>query len=252
MVVDIDLLGQIDLDKILLQMEKLLCGNLEIRFYKIISKKQLEDTLIKVSQYTVNNLFLTLPLNTEFSSEYINNLLEKFNFVQYIHFYASIKNSIEINKLSATQIIHNTKNFIPEKECGQICQNLFNLSKKHYFESLNKNTCLNKKISIDINGNIKNCPSMKVNFGNIADSSLIQVLDDTSFKRLWEIKKDNIAICKDCEFRNICTDCRAFIEKPDDIYSKPLKCGYDPYTNKWDEWSTNPLKQKSIQYYKLK
>jgi hypothetical protein len=31
--------------------------------------------------------------------------------------------------------------------------------------------------------------------------------------------------------------------------SKPLKCGYNPYTNEWAEWSTNPLKEKAIAYY---
>ena len=63
------------------------------------------------------------------------------------------------------------------------------------------------------------------------------------------IQKDQIAVCKDCEFRYICTDCRAYKEDPEDDYSKPLKCGYDPYTGVWSEWSTNPLKQKAIQYY---
>ena len=39
------------------------------------------------------------------------------------------------------------------------------------------------------------------------------------------------------------------LEDPEDIYSAPLKCGYDPYTGEWEEWSTNPLKQKTIQFY---
>lgn len=56
-------------------------------------------------------------------------------------------------------------------------------------------------------------------------------------------------VCKDCEFRYICTDCRAYVEDPDDILSKPLKCGYNPYTGEWSEWSTNPLKQKAIDFY---
>lgn len=252
MVIDIDLLDQINLENLFIQMEKLLCSNLEIRFYSNISKNQLEDTLINVGNYLINNLFLTLPYNKLFSNEYIDEILERFRFIQYIHFYSSEKNSIEINKNSATQIIHNTKSFSPEKECGQICQNLFNLSKKHYFESLNNNTCLNKKISVDIHGNIKNCPSMKETFGNINNTSLEEALQNNNLKNVWGIKKDDILICKDCEFRNICTDCRAFIENPDNIYSKPLKCGYNPYSNKWEEWSMNPLKQKAIQYYKLK
>ena len=31
--------------------------------------------------------------------------------------------------------------------------------------------------------------------------------------------------------------------------SKPLKCGYNPYTGEWEEWSQNPIKQKIIKYY---
>jgi len=67
-----------------------------------------------------------------------------------------------------------------------------------------------------------------------------------------KLSKDQIDICKECEFRYICTDCRAYIEDPENIYSKPLKCGYDPATNQWQEWSENPLKHKTIGFYKLK
>ena len=59
-------------------------------------------------------------------------------------------------------------------------------------------------------------------------------LDDVckmdEFRMLWNINKDKIDVCKDCEFRYICTDCRAYIKDKRDIYSKPLKCNYDPYT----------------------
>ena len=72
------------------------------------------------------------------------------------------------------------------------------------------------------------------------------------FKKYWFINKDQIAVCKDCEFRYICTDCRAYIENPEDMYSKPLKCAYNPYTSEWEEWSTNPLKQKAIEHYGMK
>ncbi len=54
------------------------------------------------------------------------------------------------------------------------------------------------------------------------------------------------------EFRYICTDYRAYVEDPEDILSKPLKCGYNPYTGEWSEWSTNPLKQKAIDIYGMR
>ena len=93
---------------------------------------------------------------------------------------------------------------------------------------------------------------MNKDFGNIKNIKLQEVLDTKGFKDLWNINKDQIAVCKDCEFRHICTDCRAYIETPDNIYSKPLKCGYNPYTAEWEEWSTNPIKQKAIKYYGMK
>jgi hypothetical protein len=49
----------------------------------------------------------------------------------------------------------------------------------------------------------------------------------------------------------MCTDCRVYLQDPNDIYSKPLKCGYNPYTNKWEEWASNPLSKKGLDFYKL-
>lgn len=90
---------------------------------------------------------------------------------------------------------------------------------------------------------------MRENFGNIKDTALGKVVASQEFKKYWNLNKDQINICKDCEFRYICTDCRAYIENPDDMYSKPLKCGYNPYTSEWEKWSTNPLKYKAIEFY---
>lgn len=93
---------------------------------------------------------------------------------------------------------------------------------------------------------------MSQSFGNIKDTTLQEALDHPDFKKYWNVTKDQIEVCKDCEFRYICTDCRAYIENPEDMYSKPLKCGYNPYTAEWAEWSTNPLKQKAIDYYGMR
>ena len=93
---------------------------------------------------------------------------------------------------------------------------------------------------------------MVQSFGNIKESTLAEALNHPGFKKHWNITKDQVAVCKDCEFRYICTDCRAYLEKPDDQYSKPLKCGYNPYTNTWEAWSASPLKQKAIDFYGMK
>lgn len=133
--------------------------------------------------------------------------------------------------------------------CGNIHHAYFSINVETFTESQHHNTCLNRKISIDVDGNIKNCPSMSKSYGNIRDTKLIDVVNNPEFQKVWHIKKDEITKCKDCEFRHVCTDCRAYLENPDDQYSAPLKCGYNPYTCEWEEWSTNPLKQKAIEFY---
>ncbi len=118
-----------------------------------------------------------------------------------------------------------------QNNCGCISPNYFSYSLEHVNESLNFNTCLNKKISIDTNGNIKNCPSMKSGFGKIDTAdSLLQVVENEKFNRYWFIKKDDIKICRDCEFRYICSDCRAYVSND---FDKPIKCNYDPYQAMW-------------------
>jgi len=86
---------------------------------------------------------------------------------------------------------------------------------------------------------------------NISNFSLDKLYDDINNEELRNITKDQINICKDCEYRYFCTDCRAYKEDPDDNFSKPLKCGYDPYQGQWEKWSKNPLKQKTIKFYGL-
>lgn len=135
--------------------------------------------------------------------------------------------------------------------CGIIDIEYFNFSLHHYIESVNYNSCLNRKISIDQSGYIKNCPSMKDHFGNVADINFSDVLKNDKFYDISEITKDHIKACSDCEFRNVCTDCRAFLEDPGDIYSKPLKCGYDPYSCTWNNWNNDPKKLNAIKYYNM-
>jgi len=140
-----------------------------------------------------------------------------------------------------------------EIHCGLITQKYLTApSVTTFFEAKSFNGCLNRKISVDADGNIKNCPSMKESFGNVRDTPLSSALHSTGFKDKWGIAKDQIAICRDCEFRYVCSDCRAYLEEPGNAFSKPLKCGYDPYTGTWEDWTRNPLKKKAAKFYGIK
>jgi SPASM domain peptide maturase of grasp-with-spasm system len=113
--------------------------------------------------------------------------------------------------------------------CGCISSAFFTLKVDFFYESHLYNNCLNRKIAISSEGLVKNCPSMKSDYGNIDDVSLLDIVRSDKFQFWGTIKKDDIETCKDCEFRYICSDCRVFTVK-DSPYSKPSKCPYDPIT----------------------
>ena len=71
-------------------------------------------------------------------------------------------------------------------------------------------------------------------FGNIKNTTLSEAIHKKDFKKLWNITKDQIEECKDCEYRYVCTDCRVFIKDNANIYSKPSKCNYNPYKSVWE------------------
>lgn len=231
---------------------KLGCKHLEIRFYKNSSIKNLEK-LIKIATIAQ---FLSIDVYYEYSKDDIyllSSLIGSMPIVNIlvVHSIPSfILSKLENQNFKVTPDIILTESIISYKtSCGNIDIDYFSIDFDFYRCAKNFNSCLYKKISIDSDGNIKNCPSMSQSFGNIRDTTLEEALAHPDFKKYWNVKKDDITKCKDCEFRYICTDCRAYIDDPEDMYSAPLKCGYDPYTGVWEEWSTNPLKQKAIAYY---
>lgn len=160
----------------------------------------------------------------------------------------------DVNKINALELATTCGLFIPETKlssgecsitfsreiiescfsCGYISKEGFEVNIPLFTEAQKFNTCLNRKISIDENGDIKNCPVLQKSYGNIKTVSLQSAIAQKEFKELWEVNKDQIDVCKDCEFRYICTDCRAFISDDRNRFSKPSKCSYDPYSARWN------------------
>ncbi len=57
---------------------------------------------------------------------------------------------------------------------------------------------------------------------------ILLIKDGEDFQKVWTIRKDDIEICRECELRYACQDCRAYLSDPSHIYSKPQKCTYNP------------------------
>ncbi len=239
-----------NLEKIIDELEKCGCQHVQIRFFENVLPEELENFLKKFHNKNILSLELIVKYVDDFHLAFFKKLFDIHPRIFSILVHSCPK-SEQFNKMSFENgpLYFSDKSLNDETCCGNISENYFSTNSDFFIESQNYNNCLNRKISIDRNGFIKNCPSMKKSFGHILDVELNQLIFDVNFTKIWSINKDQISICKDCEFRYICSDCRAYVENPQDIYSKPLKCGYNPYTNEWNEWSKNPLKKKTINFY---
>ncbi|PQA96481.1 SPASM domain peptide maturase, grasp-with-spasm system [Chryseobacterium piscicola] len=250
-VIDIKDNNSYDLNEIFLQVDDFNCENIELRFFKKTTETEIRNisNFISENELYLTNIGIVLPYEENVN---YNQILEISRIV-YLHLY-NCKSDDTVILSEEKHIVYSSLPVFSDKNCGLINPNDFTLNKYLFFESHHHNSCLHKKISIDTEGNIRNCPSMPQSFGNIKDTTLQEAFNHKDFKKYWNLTKDNIEVCKDCEFRYICTDCRAYTERTHANAegldtSKPLKCGYDPYTGEWEEWSTNPLKEKAINYY---
>ncbi|MBV7529655.1 grasp-with-spasm system SPASM domain peptide maturase [Chitinophaga sp. sic0106] len=224
---------------------------LEIRCYQHISLDKLRSFLERFNGTTLKYIKLVLPFDLTLELKTLDQLVKKYPRVKSILLHASPLDKLEKIFEGSVPVTFYQGNINSCLACGEIRTNYFLANMELFTESQQHNTCLNRKLSIDLQGNIKNCPSLPENYGNIATARLQEVLDDKAFHKYDNIRKDDIKGCKDCEFRHVCTDCRAYREDPNDLLSRPLKCGYDPYTNNWENWSQNPLKQQAIACYGL-
>ncbi len=240
-------------ESIIEEFEKLGSKHIQIRSFSDRPLSFFEDILQKCEDKRIVSVELIIKYQSDFDKRLLFDFCQQYPRVFSIYAHsAPVTETLHLSEQSMGHIFFIEDAITSSNHCGIISPDYFTINIKTFTEAQKHNTCLNRKISIDTEGYIRNCPSMKEHYGNIKDTTLQQALEHPDFKKYWFVNKDQISVCKDCEFRYICTDCRAYIENPEDMYSKPLKCGYNPYTCEWEEWSTNPLKQKAIEHYGMR
>ena len=192
----------------------------------------LEVLLSNLENKRILNIEIQIYYNEIYTFNTVKDLLNKYTRIQKIVFF-SVKN--ENNGLEELKpyIVLRTDQLDSIESCGNISLAYFTIDISTFTENQLHNSCLNRKICIDQNGNIKNCPSMKKTYGIINDRSIKEIIENTDFKDIWFVNKDKVEVCSDCEFRYVCSDCRVFVDDQTNIYSRPAKCNYNPYIAKW-------------------
>ena len=117
--------------------------------------------------------------------------------------------------------------------CGCVSSKKFVSDLHSVCLSSSHNSCLYRKLSIDREGYIRNCPASPQHFGRVGEVSLAEAMAHPDFSRLWGITKDQVDVCRHCEFRRICPDCRVFTRQPERPTAHPARCTYNPYIARW-------------------
>lgn len=190
-------------------------------------KSELFNILNILSNTFVNNLELYLHCK-KYSDEEVKEIIKAYPVISKIILLGANENSIDylyggnhlsINKI-ASEHINSSKNQIK-----------FVFNKRFFIESHKYNTFYNKRLFINELGDVSFVNNFSPIF-NISDYNINKILK-SSLLKFWQISKDNIEICKDCEFRHMCYDSRVPKTNGHYWYYETF-CIYNPFVCKWE------------------
>ncbi len=166
------------------------------------------------------------------------SLLENFDYIKYIEMPVESVNvfysgpGVNRDELYKSAIYHGyhgsikIEKYDPEK-CPFYNFKEPSVSAYFYFFNCKYNHCWGRSLAIDADGNVKPCLWSEIKVGNIKKDSFDRIKGKLDY--YWKLTKDKIEICKDCELKYVCSDCRVYSEKQNgSILSKTLFCDYNP------------------------
>lgn len=234
-ILDVDASSTYDLVGVIQQLEELNCKHIQIRSYSFRDASFYDNLLSNFKESCVRSFELITPSKEGYPFVEWERLVNKVPRIHNLTLHSSSEGSF-IHKTDPSgmgNIMVLEQEITSEIHCGLISPTsfIFGLNISAFTEAKNHNSCLNKKLSVDVNGELCNCPSLPERYGNVRTKKLSEVVKHSDLSAYWHITKDQVQVCKDCEFRYICTDCRAYTTEGK--HSKPLKCNYNPYKGTW-------------------
>lgn len=112
----------------------------------------------------------------------------------------------------------------------------FSTDLKRFNSAFYNNTCWYGKCVISTNGNVYPCEfENTISYGSVKQNSLVNIISDTVVDKYWYWDFSQVDVCKDCEYRFACKDCRplAYAENGVMVEKNP-RCTYNPYTGVWE------------------
>jgi SPASM domain peptide maturase of grasp-with-spasm system len=132
----------------------------------------------------------------------------------------------------SSRTLFTSQRFNPGDVAEKVKFESFVVNTEFFTEARNFNTGLNRKMAVDVNGNIKNHISHNRVLGNMQTGSLLQAVEQHHLNNTWSVNNDHIVKCRGCEYRYMCMDNSEVVMRDGEWY-KTADCGYNPETTAW-------------------
>jgi radical SAM protein with 4Fe4S-binding SPASM domain len=220
----------LNLKHILQSLQHLLCKHIVVDFNYKSTMSDLALFLETLNGYNIHEAMILLNYCDEFySDDFADLILSTNRFSSMVIFESPFDKNLE-NTIHYFQQPRNFPNYLKNKREFGCTPMTFVESKKHH-------TYFHRKMFIDQDGQIRNAPETAEEFGNIHDydsqEQLMELVQSPEFQKYWHIKKEDCAVCKDCEYRFMCIDNRVPVSFGDGKWSHTIECNYHPYLGTW-------------------
>jgi len=192
------------------------------KYVTLVAFQYIDETKLKIVFDIIDNFpYITFDVYLTFSRE-INYSAVKRNVKNMVIFSAD-------KDLKSNDVIY-TSNAI---EFDFISPSYFNCNVSTFAESQHHNIYYNSKIIIDENNYVINNVQSRNRIALFEPHKLHEILYLLKAENLWDLPKDQIDVCKTCEFRYMCSDMCQIIKRTDGSFFRSKECLYNPFIAKW-------------------
>lgn len=233
-IIDIDVHSSYSVVGALKKLENLGCKSVQIRSFSFRPIEFFDSILAEF----IDSSYLTIEIITLFSDVReieVSKFIESHSRIKALVFHTAPYNKVTNQKgKNIMGTLAYTRQIIKSAtDCHNNSEEYFNVSIPLFSESLLHHPYFNRKVSVDTTGIIKNCSSHNKEFGNVEKCEIAGIIKQHDFQQLWNVSRDKIVVCRDCEFRYMCSDSTLPILISEGVWKLSTECNYNPYIGKW-------------------
>ncbi|MGE5343595.1 MAG: SPASM domain-containing protein [Candidatus Omnitrophota bacterium] len=211
------------------------CGKIGkgIKNEHTISKAEIDTLSGQIGNMIIESLVFMggNPLTQLDRVEYVKSKIRASSYKMLLHCNEVIPSDNEKETLDKMGIA------VVESIChtGVIDEQDFSTDPIHFFFTQELNACWGNKLAIESDGTIKPCMWSDIILGNINEISVRHLILSGKCDLYWEMTKDKVETCKDCEYRYVCPDCRvAAMKESGNLYGRTSGCSYCVDSGVWE------------------